>query len=63
MKNNHGKELSDVISWYNLMMYDINPALLGAKGSLDLATYKKVFETTTQYLHPSTTVMGFEPAL
>ena len=61
MKDNYNTCLSTIIRWYNLMLYDIEPSVLGAYGSLDLDVYKKVFGTTSGILHPEIVMMGFEP--
>jgi len=39
MKQNHGTDISNVIHWFNIMLYDIEPETLGASGGLTLNSY------------------------
>jgi len=59
MQFSHSKKMTDVVSWFNIMYYDMPNASVG--GTKDLATFEKVFQNISKYIAKNKILMGFEP--
>ena len=56
-----GSNLNNVVSWVNIMMYDVMPQYLNAPTGFNLGTYEQIFRTFDSYVAKNKVVMGFEP--
>ena len=58
---NSGQKPENVLTWVNLMTYDIAPQALNPGPSLSLADFVTVLSTSSQYVSKSLLQAGFEP--
>ncbi|MFZ9036391.1 MAG: hypothetical protein ACO2ZM_09820 [Francisellaceae bacterium] len=57
----HGSSLNDVVSWVNVMAYDMPASQMPNDETWTLPVYKDVFDTFSKYVDKDKIVMGFEP--